>query len=82
MLSLPEKYYTDNRRDEGPSVTIIVKEHIRDLTLIMEEGVTAKNMLDVESKVTLHSIEHVLTSELPYIYMSCLPWSLLGHLLS
>ena len=47
-----EKYYPDNKKDEGPSVAEIIEEHLTRMTSTMTESVTTKTILDVESKVS------------------------------
>ena len=46
-----EKYYPDHKRDEGPSITRLVKQHVDNMSNIMTESVTTNTVLDVESKV-------------------------------
>ena len=80
-LFLSEKYYPDRRRDEGPSVMSIIREHLEKMAATMMHNVTTKHVLDVTSKdkerfdefyngflSTVHDLEQFLGAYLNAIF--------------
>ncbi len=65
VLMTSGKYYPAHRRDEGPSVGLIVSQHVDKMGEVMMHNVTTKTMLDVESKV------HLLTMFLQHVQCNC-----------